>query len=42
MLSEQAIEAYDVVGSVQHVDRDGVGEGMVVGVLQEDGEDLHP
>ena len=37
----RAVEAHHVVGPVQHVDWHGVGEGVVVRVLQEDGENLH-
>ena len=36
-----AVEADDMVGPVEHVDGHRVGEGVVVRVLQEDGENLH-
>ena len=36
-----AVEAHHVVGPVHHVDGHGVGEGVVVGVLQQDGQNLH-
>ena len=36
-----AVEADHVVGPVHHVDGHGVGEGVVVGVLQQDGQNLH-
>ena len=37
-----SVKADHVVGAVEHVDGHGVGEGVMVRVLQEDRENFHP
>ena len=37
-----AVKPHHMVGAIEHVDRDGVGQRMVVRVLEQDGEHFHP